>query len=173
MVNYTTSPFAALVGQPGPGGPVNPGFVPVNKSLNTRDVLSGFIGKGFTDLKGEDAKAVYTYLRNTLGAPTAGKLITHALMFNQRPDMQGIDPQKKVMSFYDMGSHDPEVNNIIARAGSVGYGAGEGMNSSPDKNIMDVMNRDRGTAATQKNTLLAPIQAGAALMQKRTDNLRK
>lgn len=173
MINYSTSPIAALVGPPPGGGPINPGFIPGTQSLNTRDVLSGFIGKGFTDLKSEDARNAYAYLRGSLGQATASRLMNHAIIFNQRSDMQGVDPAKKIQTYYDMGSRDPELNNIITRAGKVSYGPIEGMNTSPDRNLMDITNRDVVKAKPgQKVGLTTPLAAGADLLQKRADNVR-
>lgn len=176
MVSFSTSPIAAIGSVPPGGGPVNPGFIPATQSLNTRDILSGIIGKGFTDLKNGDARNAFAYLRSTLGPETAGKLMTHALLFNQRADMQGVDPQKKVQSFYDIGSNDPEVHNIIKRAGGVSYGPAEGLLTSPDRNNMDATGRSMDTYIANKDKqragLTTPLDAGASLLQKRVDNVR-
>lgn len=172
MVNYSTSPIAALAA--GPGTPVNPGYIPVNQSMNVRDALSGFIGKGFTDLKNEDARNVFSYLRGYVGPDAARRLITHALMFNQRSDMAGVSPEQKVQSFYSIPSADPLVNNMLARSGAIGHGPVEGLRTSPDILNMQASGRkqfiDRPVTASKD---IDKLGAGADLIQRRGEALRR
>lgn len=135
MLNYSTSPPAAQMASKG-----SP-YLPPDDSLYIRDILSGVIGKGFTDLKSDDAKSAYAYLRTKLGYDTASKLMTHALLFNQRQDMLKASPQQKVQSFYDIGSNDPTLNNVISRAGKVSYGPIDGLFTTPDISTKDAVGR--------------------------------
>jgi hypothetical protein len=143
MLNYNSSPPAAMVATQGqPYAPPNdPG-----QTNSIRDILSGVIGRGFTDLKSDDARNAYAYLRGSLGPATASKLMTHALLFNQRPDMLKANPEQKVQSFYDIGSNDPEVHTIIKRAGNFGQGPVEGLNTSPDAMNMQASRRKQFTS---------------------------
>lgn len=137
MVNYSTSPPAAKLSAQGVP------YIPPDDSLYIRDILSGVIGKGFTDLKSDDARSAYAFLRTKLGYDTGSKLMMHALLFNQRQDMLKASPQQKVQSFYDIGSQDPILNNVIGRAGKVSYGPMDGLNtSSPDAMNKQVSGRN-------------------------------
>lgn len=161
MLNYSTSPPAAMVAAKGTS------YVPPTDSLNIRDVLSGVIGKGFTDLKNDDARNAYAYLRSHLGYDAASKLMTHALMFNQRQDMLKASPQQKVQSFYDIGSNDPELHEIITRAGKVSYGPMDGLNTSPDALNKQISGRKGFVKDVAQGTSTAPLGAAASLLAPR------
>ncbi len=171
MLNYSTSPPAAMAASqgnpytpPAPGGG-NPGTA--TDSVYIRDALSGVIGKGYTDLKSDDARAQYAYLRGKLGNEMAQKLMTHALLFNQRTDMLKKSPQEKIQSFYDIGSNDPQVHDIISRAGKVSYGPIEGVNTSPDLNNMQITGRKVMAKDNVKQGDLRSVQAAAATLPAR------
>jgi|HubBroStandDraft_2_1064218.scaffolds.fasta_scaffold00002_12 hypothetical protein len=158
MVNYNGSPPAALAAAGG-----SP-YIPALDSLNTRDVLSGIVAKGYTDLKSDDARNAFAYLSSSLGAATANKLMLHALLFNQRPEMQRASAQQKVQSFYDMGSNDPEVNNIIARAGKVAQGPLAGLQSAPDLGSVQASGRRAFIKDQVPPVDTSPLGAAAKIM---------
>lgn len=161
MLNYNASPPAAMAATKGTP------YVPPEDSLNLRDVLSGVIGKGFTDLKNDDARNAYAYLRSHLGYDTASKLMTHALMFNQRQDMLKASPQQKVQSFYDIGSNDPVLHDLITRAGKVSYGPQDGLNTSPDALSKQISGRKGFTKDVAQGTNVAPLGAATSLLAPR------
>lgn len=161
MLNYNSSPPAAMSASKG-----SP-YVPVEDSLNIRDVLSGVVGKGFTDLKNEDARNAFAYLRTHLGQDVASKLMTHALIFNQRQDMLKATPQQKVQSFYEIGSNDPILHNIITRAGNVSYGTQDGLNTSPDILNKQISGRKSFTKDVAQGTNLGPLGAATSLLSPR------
>lgn len=155
MLNYTTSPPAAMAASKGTP------YIPPEDSLKIRDALTGIIGKGFTDLKSEDARNAYAYLRGQLGNQMASKLITHAMAFNQRTDMLQKNPAAKIQSFYDMGSTDADVHNIIKRASMVSYGPLEGLQTSPDALNMEVSGRKQFNKAAPGGANVAPLLAAS------------
>lgn len=131
----TTSPLSSILATTDDGGtgPGKPTGLNVNNVLQVRDILSGLVGKNVRDLKNEDTRNNYAWLTGQVGPQVAQKLITHAIMFNQRDDMAGLSPEKRVQKFYDIGSDDPDTKDILMHAGTASYGPMEGMQSSPDR----------------------------------------
>jgi hypothetical protein len=97
--------------------------------FDIRDRLSELVGKG-NGLLPDDKIAIYKNLATTLGDEKARKVMDHAFLFNQRPDIQGLPVEEKIRAFYNVGSNDPEVGGLIARSKSLGYGALAGFRSS-------------------------------------------
>jgi hypothetical protein len=122
MTNYSTSPIAAFTGGGNNPPPINPGFIPGNDPMYIRDILSGMINQRVTDFTSEQGKNALSGLAYRVGRPMAIRLMTEALNFNTRPDMQGAPVEKRIQSFYDMGSRDPGVDNIIHRASNATTG---------------------------------------------------
>lgn len=119
-------------------GPVSPGVAAMSlprlspeDSVNVRDILSAFVGKGYTNLKEEDARKMFGFLRAKLGDDTANKLLSHLSIYNQRPDMLQQNADKRIQSLYDIGSHDPVVDNILRQTKNVAQGPMSGYNDSP------------------------------------------
>lgn len=97
--------------------------------FDVRDRLSELVGKG-NALLPDDKAAIYSNLVTTLGEQKARKVMDHAYLFNQRPDVQGLPTEEKIRAFYSIGSNDPDVGGLIARSKSLGYGALAGFRSS-------------------------------------------
>lgn len=97
--------------------------------FDIRDRLSELVGKG-NGLLPDDKIAIYKNLATTLGDQRARKVMDHAYLFNQRPDIQGLPVEEKIRAFYNIGSNDPEVKGLIDRSKSLGYGALAGFRSS-------------------------------------------
>jgi hypothetical protein len=130
MLNYSTSPIAALT-----TGPTNPPPAQTNPTVtddvHVRDILSGMINMGTNDFSSDDAKAARTALAYRVGDPMAVRLMTQAVNFNGRKDMVGKPTEDKLSAFFSMGSNDPEVDNYIKRAGNVGQGVIQGYRNTP------------------------------------------
>jgi hypothetical protein len=103
----------------------------LDEQVETRDLISGIVGD-WKNLKEDDKSAIITRLGSILGKPKAQKLINSAFIFNQRDDVKGKNAQDRVNEFYNLGSDDKEVNEIIQRSKSLGYGINSGLRSSPD-----------------------------------------
>lgn len=100
-------------------------------AVNVRDILSAFVGKGYTNLQDDDARKMYKYLSYHLGQDVAGKLLTHLSAYNQRPDMLQQNADRRIQSLYDIGSRDPMVDNILRQSRMAGQGPMQGYNDSP------------------------------------------
>ena len=117
-----------------------------------RDMLSGAVGKGWTNFSDPEAQKHFARLTVLVGRQQAQSLMNHVFIYNQRPDVKGKSADQKLSQFYDMGSTNKDTNNIIKAAGSFGQGAVEGQNTSRDITNMQNTGRDNTPAATGKNT---------------------
>jgi hypothetical protein len=97
--------------------------------LDLRDKLAELAVQG-RNLHPDDRAAIYGYFANALGPERAQKVITHAQLFNSRPDVQGLSPEEKLKSFYTIGSNDPDVQQLITKTKSLGYGVIPGYRGS-------------------------------------------
>lgn len=105
--------------------------VPIKTDFDIRDVLTGLIGSKNV-LSPDDKAAMYGNLVSSIGRNKADKLMTHAYIFNQRPDIQNLSMDDRLRRFYDIGASDPEVGDIIAKSKSLGYGVLPGAQTSPN-----------------------------------------
>jgi hypothetical protein len=94
---------------------------PLKTGLDLRHRISELIASGGV-LDPDDKKSIYGDLSQMVGEPIAQKLMTHAYLFNQRPDIKKLPMEAKIQSFYDIGSNDPDVANIINKTKAMGYG---------------------------------------------------
>ena len=116
-----------------------------SETADIRDILSGFVAKGFTDLSSDDAKHYFAALSGLVGRQTAQQLAIHIFLFNQRPDTVSKPPEEKVRQFYSIGSNDPHVDNVIKGAGAFGEGPIVGLRQSHDVLSMQATNRKIST----------------------------
>jgi hypothetical protein len=141
MINNTTSPVAALAASQGRGPGPRP-YIPPKQLGDMRDSMSAIIGNGYNDMKDPNAKNAFSQLQMSLGRETATRLLFHMAQFNQRPDMLKLGAEEKLRRFYSMGSNDPELHNIITRAGQLGTGPVAAANSTWDVLNQQVTGRD-------------------------------
>lgn len=99
--------------------------------FDIRDRLSALVGKG-NALLPDDKASIYSTLVASLGEQKARKIMDHAYLFNQRPDVQQLPVEDKLRAFYTIGSNDPDVGSVIARSKSLGYGPLQGFRTSSD-----------------------------------------
>lgn len=114
-----------------PGATVPPRRLTPEDMLNVRDIMSAFAGQGYKGTQNDDARSMYSYLRGIVGPDTAQKLLLHLSIHNQRPDMANASPEKRIQSLYEIGSRDPEVNDLLGRAKMVAQGPMAGINETP------------------------------------------
>jgi len=105
------------------------GDTAIDTDLDLRDRLSELATKG-NSLNSNDKSAIYLALSKSLGQERAQKLMTHAYLFNAKPEMQRLSPEEKIKSFYTIGSNDPDVQEIIGRTKNLGYGVLPGFRNS-------------------------------------------
>lgn len=130
-------------------------------ALNVRDIISAFVGQRYQGTQNENARAMYSYLRNTLGGDTAQKLLTHLSLYNQRPDMLKAAPEQRIQSFYEIGSRDPELSDIIGRSKIVAQGPMAGLNDTPTAITQQQQGRWGATMAPAAPGAIAALQKNA------------
>jgi len=119
----------------------------IDTDLDLRDRLSELAIRG-NSLSPDDKTALYGALTSSLGKERAQKLMTHAYLFNARPEVQRLSPEEKIKSFYTIGSNDPDVQEIIGRTKNLGYGVLPGF-----RNSTSVLNQ-----AVQAGTADRPVE---------------
>lgn len=101
----------------------------IDLDFDVRDKLAELVGKG-NALNPDDKVSIYGRLASILGEGKAKKVMDHAYIFNQRPDIQKLPLDQKLNAFYQIGSTDPDVHGIIERSKSLGYGPLQGFRES-------------------------------------------
>jgi hypothetical protein len=113
---------------------VSPNRTALDQRFDLRDRLSELVGKGNT-LSPDDKAAIYGSLAASFGKDKAQKIMTHAYIFNARPEVQKLGLEDKLRSFYTVGSNDPDVMDVITKTKNLGYGVVPGFTgSSSDMN---------------------------------------
>jgi hypothetical protein len=102
---------------------------PMARKLDIRDMLAELVGKG-NAMSANDRTAIFSYLTSQIGQDKATKVMNHAYLFNQRPDVLKLPVEDKLKSFYTIGSNDPDVNQVIDKSRSLGYGVLPGFRNS-------------------------------------------
>lgn len=102
---------------------------PITQNLDLRDRLAELVGKG-NALNPDDKSAIFGALTSQLGEDKAMKIMNHAYLFNQRPDVLKLPLEDKIRAFYTIGSNDPDVNQVIAKSKTLGYGTLPGFRES-------------------------------------------
>lgn len=101
----------------------------IDLDVDMRDKLAELVGKG-NALLPDDKAGIYGRLTALMGKDKAQKIMNHAYIFNQRPDVQKLPLEDKLKAFYTIGSNDPDVAKIMARSKSLGYGVVPGFRGS-------------------------------------------
>jgi len=102
---------------------------PYARKLDIRDHLATLVAGG-NNLSQEDKKAVFQGLANELGQEQAQKVLLHTYMFNNRPDVQRLPIEEKLRTFYDIGSNDKGVHDLLMKTKALGYGILPGFRGS-------------------------------------------
>lgn len=125
--------------------------VPVNADFDIRDQLTALVGKGNT-LSPDDKAAIYGSLVARVGKENAAKVMDHAYIFNQRPEIQRLPLEDKIKSFYSLGSNDQFVNDMIAKSKSLGYGVLPGFRGSANVLNQEMSGAIRPVATVTPNS---------------------
>lgn len=113
----------------------------LDDTADIRDSVTALVGKGYTGLSDDDARAHFTKLSGILGKDKAQKLLTNIFIHNQSENVKGKGVQDRVNYFYDTNFQDPDINSIVKNAKNFGSGVMAGMNNSPDLMNMQLTNR--------------------------------
>lgn len=99
------------------------------KQLDVRDHIAELVGRG-NSMSPRDRAAIYGSLSSAVGEGRAKKIMDHAYIFNQRPDVLKLPVEDKLRSFYSIGANDPDVNDILTKSKAIGYGILPGFRES-------------------------------------------
>lgn len=102
----------------------------LDTTADVRDALTAIVGRGYTGLTDDEVRGHAAALRQAIGSAAGRKLVTHALLFNQRPDLARKSAEDRIRQFYSMPSSDPDISGFIQKAASFGEGPIAGMRSS-------------------------------------------
>lgn len=89
-------------------------------TADIRDIINSFIGKGGIGMKDDTSRADYARLQTLLGPEKAQKLMESVFIHNQRSATEPLE--KRIQTFYDVGSNNQEVDAIIKKTKQLGYG---------------------------------------------------
>lgn len=134
------------VEDPNPQQPYLPkGKTSLDVTADIRDILGNIVGGGYQswqDITGnEDAKSQYSALIGKVGRPVANKLITQAVSFNQMPESKSLGVEDRVKSFYNIGSADKDVADVLLKVKTFGYGPQAGIRESSNYGNMALTGR--------------------------------
>lgn len=117
-------------GDPEEGVLMSKGRSIADDTADVRDMLTAFVGKGYTNLLSKDASDDYKSMQAILGPDQARKLVTHAFIFNQNPANKTMPVEQRIKSFYDAPAADENVQSVLGRVKSFGYGVLPGFRES-------------------------------------------
>lgn len=137
--------------------------VPVKSDFDIRDKLAELIGSG-NALTPDNKMAIYGSLVSSLGKEKANKLMDHAFIFNSRNDLKALPLEDRLRRFYDVGSSDPEISEIIGKSKSLGYGVLPGFRQSASS-----LNQEL-SGAIQPVATLSPNQEAQSRIMLRVNN---
>lgn len=100
----------------------------LDDTADVRDILGALIGKGVSSLQHVDTQKDYARLQALLGTQKAQKLMTQVFLHNTRNS--SVPKERRLQDFYEVGSNEPEVNEIIKNVKSFGYGVLPGFRES-------------------------------------------
>jgi hypothetical protein len=101
----------------------------LEKGFDVRDRIAELVGSNNV-LNPDDKAAIYGDLVKTMGQDQAKKVMDHVYIFNTRPEYRSLPMEEKLRSFYALGSNDPDVQGIISKTKSLGYGPQQGFRTS-------------------------------------------
>lgn len=102
----------------------------VDRDADVRDLISAIVGSGEINNSPELA-AKYQALRGKLGDGMAQKLFNHAIFYNQREGVKNLTPEARVQQFFDIGSSDAELKQLMTGLKSMGYGVVPSFREAP------------------------------------------
>lgn len=114
---------------------------PFDDTADIRDSLTALVGKGYTGVSDDDARGHFGRLTSILGRDAAQKLMTHIFIYNQTPTARGVGLQEKINQFYNIGSRDSSINDILSRVNKFGSGVQSGLTDSPEIQNQELSNR--------------------------------
>jgi len=116
-------------------------------TADLRDSISILVGRGYTGLTDDDSKANFKRISNIIGQGAARDLLSHILIQNQRPELQGATPDARLTHFYDINSSNAPVQDILQKVKSFGSGTAAGFHDSVNKVAQQIQGNDPNSGA--------------------------
>lgn len=105
------------------------GKTTLDKGFDLRDRIYELVGSN-NAMSPTAREAIYSNLVSSIGQDKARKLMEHAYIFNSKPDYQKLPIEERIKHFYNIGSNDPDVQQMITSTKNLGYGTGQGFRTS-------------------------------------------
>lgn len=126
---------------------------PIENSVEVRDLISGLVGGGYTNLANEDAQKNFVRLQSILGRPKANELVQKIMIHNQDPRYKAKPIEERVTTFYDQQKGDP----VVGDARSLGYGVLPSFRTSPNVLLQTLQGKSPTSGAGVDPTLVKKI----------------
>lgn len=113
---------------------------PIQQDQYMRDALNFSIGQGVNPLSTREGN-------NMLGIPDSQQLISSAILFNQRKDLNGLSPEQRIQKYYGLNGTNPVVENYRRRSNYAGTGVMSNYETTPvQMTPQSIVSRLRGGA---------------------------
>lgn len=122
----------------------------LDDTADVRDILSELAVKGFQGVGKEQAKAYYDKLTLLVGKQTAMKLIDSVDIFRASPQSKTGTPEDKIQAFYNLGSNDKQVSDVLKKVNAFSTGVKSGARTSSSEGLQEIEGRVKLT--DKKNT---------------------
>jgi hypothetical protein len=106
-----------------------PGRGPIESNFDLRDRIYELIGSK-NQLDEESRKSLYGNLISLVGPDKAQKLLVQTHLFNKHPEYGNLPVEDRIQQFYNIGSNDPDVKDILDRTRNLSYGLKHGFRTS-------------------------------------------
>lgn len=121
----------------------------LDDTADVRDILNAFIGKGVSGLQDEGTRSDYARLQQLVGPQKAQKLMSSVFIHNQRNATAPME--KRIQTFYDVGSNDKDVADIITNVKTFGTGPLSGFRDSSKQTNQVLSGKIPGAMASTGN----------------------
>lgn len=106
-----------------------PGRGPIEANFDLRDRIYELIGSK-NQLDADSRRSLYGNLISLVGPEKAQKVLVQTHLFNNRPEYRSMPIEERIQQFYDIGSNDPDVKDILDRTRNLSYGLKHGFRTS-------------------------------------------
>lgn len=114
-------------------------------TADVRDILSNLVGRKVSNLSDENTMADFARLKAIVGPEKAQKLVTQVIIHNSRN--ANTPMEKSIQDFYEVGSSDADVNNVLKTVKTFGYGVIPGFRESSKQSLQLLSGKIPGDVA--------------------------
>lgn len=102
---------------------------PVEANFDLRDRIYELIGSK-NQLDEDSRRSLYGDLISLVGPDKAQKVLVQTHIFNNHPEYRNMPIEDRIQQFYNIGSNDPDVKDILDRTRNLSYGLKHGFRTS-------------------------------------------